>query len=117
VAASGGAGTVDMNDPATGARVAAAYMKSLLDTFGREHFMYAVACYGMTLDEVGRFITELERKDPSEQLRYDFWRMKTEGVLKGEQVNRVSRFFAAGVVGENPQAFGLKDRPLSALLY
>ena len=112
-----GGGEVDMNDPAAGARVAATHLKELLDLFGREHFMYAVACYGMTLDEAGRIVSELQRKDASEQLRFDFWRMKNEGVVKGEQVDRVARFFAAGIVGENPQAFELKDKPLSSLIY
>jgi hypothetical protein len=113
--ATGGAGAPDMSDPAAAAHAAAVHFKELFDVFGREHFMYAVACYGLTLDEAGRVVNELERKDPSQQLRYDFWRMKNMGVVKSEQVERVARFFAAGVVGENPQAFGLRDRPLSTL--
>lgn len=106
---------VDMADPAASTRVAASYMKDLLDVFERENFMYAIACYGMTLDEAGRMKADLEQKDPGGQLRYDFWQMKNAGVVKGDQVERVARFFAAGIVGENPQRFGLKDRPLSSL--
>jgi hypothetical protein len=90
-------------------------MKDLLDLFERENFMYAVACYGMTLDEAGKVKAELEQKDPGAQLRFDFWKMKNAGVVKGDQVERVARFFAAGIVAENPQRFGLQDRPLSSL--
>lgn len=96
-------------------KVAASYIRGLWDVFGREGFMYAVACYGMTPDEAGELQQRLEEKDPTGQLRYDFWRMKQAGVLKGEQVERVARFFAAGIVAENPQQFGLKEQPLSSL--
>jgi hypothetical protein len=37
------------------------------------------------------------------------------GIVPHGGVDRVSRFFAAGIVGENPQAFGLNGRPLSSL--
>ncbi|HVF50362.1 MAG TPA: hypothetical protein VNA19_09765, partial [Pyrinomonadaceae bacterium] len=111
-----GAGDTAAADPAAAStRLAASYIKDLLDLFGRDQFMYAVACYGMTLDDAGRVKTELERRDPSGQMRYDFWKMKQAGVVRGEQVERVARFFAAGIVAENPQRFGLKDRPLSSL--
>jgi hypothetical protein len=105
----------DLADPAKSTRLAAAYMKSLLDLFERDNFMYAVACYGMTLDEAGKVRTALESKDPGGQARYDFWKMKNAGVVSGEQVERVARFFAAGIVTENPQAFNTGERQLSSL--
>lgn len=105
----------DLNDPAVSTRMAAAYMKSLLDIFDQENFMYAVACYGMTLDEAGQVRTELEKQDPGGQGRYDFWKMKNAGVVQGVQVERVARFYAAGIVGENPAQFSLKEKPLSSL--
>jgi hypothetical protein len=38
------------------------------------------------------------------------------GVIKGDQVDRVVRFFAAGIVTENPRAFGLQaDEPFSSM--
>jgi hypothetical protein len=104
-----------LDRPGRSTKIAASYIRGLWDVFGREGFMYAVACYGMTPDEAGELQQRLEEKDPTGQLRYDFWRMKQAGVLKGEQVERVARFFAAGIVAENPRQFGLKEEPLSSL--
>jgi hypothetical protein len=107
----------DMHDPDKSARVAAIYTKSLLDAFkGRDNFMYAVACYGMPISEVGNVITALQTKDPGGDQRFDFWKMKNAGVVGDQQVDNVARFFAAGIVCEDPQRFGLKqDKPLSSL--
>jgi len=96
-------------------KVAASYIRGLWDVFGREGFMYVVACYGMSLDEAGQVQQRLEAKDPTGEGRYDFWRMKNLGVVKGEQVERVARFFAAGIVTENPQQYGLNEPSLSTL--
>jgi pSer/pThr/pTyr-binding forkhead associated (FHA) protein len=96
-------------------KVAASYIRGLWDLFGKEGFMYVVACYGMSLDEAGEVQQRLEAKDPTGEGRYDFWRMKNMGVVKGEQVERVARFFAAGIVSENPQQYGLNEPPLSTL--
>jgi hypothetical protein len=35
--------------------------------------------------------------------------------VQGAQVERVARFFAAGIVCENPAQFGLKEKPFSSL--
>ena len=107
--------TAAVDDPEVTTRVAAAYMKSLLDLFERDNFMYVVACYGMTPDEAGKVRVALESKDPGGQGRLDFWKMKNEGVVQGAQVERVARFFAAGIVAENPRQFGLSEKPLSTL--
>jgi hypothetical protein len=103
------------SDPAASTKIAAAYMRSLLDLFERDNFMYAIACYGMTLDDAGKVRVALESKDPTGQQRTDFWKMKNAGVVSGPQVERVARFFAAGIVCENPTQFGLKEKPLSSL--
>jgi pSer/pThr/pTyr-binding forkhead associated (FHA) protein len=110
------AGVEGPDTPAGSTKVAASYMRGLWDIFGREGFMYAVACYGMTADQAGEVQQQLELKDPSGEARYDFWRMKNAGVVKGDQVERVARFFAAGIVAERPQQFGLKEQPLSTLV-
>ena len=109
------AGAGDTADPAVSTRAAAAYTRALLDTFDREDFMYAVACYGMSVDDAGKLRVALEEKDPGRRLRGDFWKMKAAGLLQGAQVERVARFFAAGIVFENPSQFGLKGEPLSTL--
>lgn len=109
------AGSADTSDPAAVTRAAAAYTRALFDTFEQEDFMYAVACYGMSVDEAGAVSTALAQKDPDRRLRGDFWKMKAAGVVQGAQVERVARFFAAGIVFENPSQFGLKGEPLSTL--
>jgi pSer/pThr/pTyr-binding forkhead associated (FHA) protein len=96
-------------------KVAASYIRGLWDVFGKEGFMYVVACYGMSLDEAGEVQQRLEAKDPTGEGRLDFWRMRQLGVVRGEEVERVARFFAAGVVIENPEQYGLSDPPLSTL--
>ena len=41
-------------------------------------------------------------------------RDKLDKTFRGESVYYVPRFFAAAIIGENPQAFGLQTRPLSS---
>ena len=105
----------DPTSTSASTKFAASYIRGLWDVFGREGFMYVVACYGMSLDEAGEVQQRLEAKDPTGEGRYDFWRMKNLGVVKGDQVERVARFFAAGIVSENPQQYGLNEPSLSTL--
>jgi predicted component of type VI protein secretion system len=109
--------TADLNDPDKSARVAATYTKQLLDTFpDRDNFMYVVACYGMPINEAGNVVAALQAKDPGGDQRFDFWKMKNAGVVGGDQIDNVARFFAAGIVCEHPQQFGLRqEKPLSSL--
>ena len=106
-----------LKDPKRSAEIAAAYTKALLNTFeSTDDFMYAVACFGMPLSQVGQVRTQLATTAPDPVARRDFMKVVKLGVVKGEQVDRVVRFFAAGVVGENPQSFGLNsDQPFSSL--
>ena len=41
-------------------------------------------------------------------------RAKSDATLQSESFNYVQRFFAAAIIGENPQAFGLPSKPLSS---
>ncbi|HEX6731425.1 MAG TPA: FHA domain-containing protein [Pyrinomonadaceae bacterium] len=106
-----------MKDPKRSAEIAAAYTKALLSTFeSTDDFMYVVACFGMPLNQAGQIRTELASRGTDANSRRDFFRMVKSGVLKGEQADRVVRFFAAGIVSENPQSFGLTgDEPFSSL--
>jgi len=110
-----GSSDTEPTNTSASTKVAASYIRGLWDLFGKEGFMYVVACYGMSLDEAGEVQQRLEAKDPTGEGRYDFWKMKNMGVVKGEQVERVARFFAAGIVSENPQQYGLNEPPLSTL--
>lgn len=96
--------------------VALKHLSERLDNFGRDDFIYAVACYGMSGDDAGNFGQALRNADPEEKDRYDFWKMKNKRVVNGDQVDLVVRFFAAGVVVENPGLFNLKDAQLSKLM-
>ncbi|HKA17943.1 MAG TPA: FHA domain-containing protein [Blastocatellia bacterium] len=104
------------SDAKRSAEVAAAYTNDLINTFGgTDNFMYAVACYGISLSQAAIVRTRLEEVDPDSSIRRDFWRVLRSGVLPREALDRVARFFAAGIVAENPKSFGLSSSPLSAL--
>jgi hypothetical protein len=105
---SGRCGTEPLSEPGQrcAALVAAAYSKALFVSLFEGDFLYGVACFGIAPKEAGQW-RELLPPD-----RSDFWKV----IKSPEQRERVVRFFAAGIVGENPQKFGLtKDRPLSSL--
>jgi hypothetical protein len=98
------------------AEIAAAYMKYLLGVFGMDNFDLAVACYGDPSEEAGALKQRLMTV-PAAEWR-NFWQLFQRGLLKPEQAERVFRFYAAGIVGENPQRFGVAGDPtLSSLEY
>ncbi|HAF22537.1 MAG TPA: hypothetical protein DCK93_06420 [Blastocatellia bacterium] len=93
-------------DQKCAAMVAAAYMKSLVVDLFSGDAVLAVACFGMTPNEAGQWRDQL----PPD--RRDLWKV----INLPEQREKLIRFFAAGIVGENPQQFGLtSDSPLSTL--
>ena len=106
-----------MKDPKRSAEIAAIYTKALVSTFeSTDDFMFAVACFGLPLPEAGKVRTQLATQAPDPNARRDFLKMVKLGIVKGDQVDRVVRFFAAGIVTENPQSFGLQtDAPFSSL--
>ena len=88
------------------AMVAAAYTKALVVDLFAGDTLYALACYGMTPKDAAQWRDQL----PVD--RRDLWKV----INSPEQRERLTRFFAAGIVGENPQRFGLMiDSPLSSL--
>jgi hypothetical protein len=101
-----GTSTLSDKDQRCAAIVAAAYMKALeVDLFGGD-ILYAVACFGMDPKAAAQWRDQL----PSD--RRDLWNV----IRSPEQRDRVTRFLAAGIVGDNPQRFGLDtDTPLSNL--
>jgi hypothetical protein len=106
-----------LKDPKRSAEIAAVYTKALVSTFeSTDDFMFAVACFGLPLNQAGLVRTQLATLAPDPLARRDFMKMVKLGVVKGEQVDRVVRFFAAGIVTENPRAFGLQaDEPFSSM--
>jgi hypothetical protein len=108
--------TSKLKIPETSAQISAAYTKALLSTFDAEDFMYAIACFGMSLQEAGRVQAHLVNIAPDAKSRRDIMKIIRAGVLNADQVDSIARFFAAGIVGENPQKFGLDDsQPFSSL--
>ncbi len=102
--------------PETSAQIAASYTRQLLSAFDSEDFMYAIACFGMSLQEAGQLQARLVNAAPDAKSRRDVMKVIKAGVLTGDQVDNIARFFAAGIVGENPQEFGLANsQPLSSL--
>jgi pSer/pThr/pTyr-binding forkhead associated (FHA) protein len=102
-------------DPMRSAEIAAAYMKDLINIFGMDGFMYAIACYGTPLNQVGQIRTRLEQISPGLTDQGNWGVMVKSGEVPREGADRVARFFAAGVVGENPGLFGLQSERLSSL--
>jgi hypothetical protein len=106
-----------LKDPKRSSEIAAAYTKALVSTFeSTDDFMFAVACFGLPLNQAGQVRTQLATQAPDPIARRDFMKMVKLGVVKGDQLDRVVRFFAAGIVTENPRAFGLQaDEPFSSM--
>ena len=99
-------GTENLNNPSQNCsvKISALYLKSIVKYLGND-IILSVASFGKTAQEVDAWKASLP---PNEK---NFWK-----ILNPQQKDEVVRFFAAGVVTENPQKFGLKkDRPLSDL--
>jgi hypothetical protein len=72
----------------------------------------------MDLQEAGRLQATLVATAPVGGNRQDIMKMAQAGVLSNDQIEMIARFFAAGIVGENPHRFGMSNlQPLSRLYY
>lgn len=101
-------GTETLSDPSQNCavRVSALYMKNILLNVFEGDVIYSVAAFGMSPQEAAAWKATL----PAD--RKDFWNI----IKSPKQREEVAKFFAASIVAENPQKFGLKkDRPLSEL--
>lgn len=101
-------GTETLSDPAQkcAANAASLYLKSLVLEVFEGDVIYSVAAFGKSSQEANIWKAGL----PAD--RADFWNV----IKDAKQREQVVRFFAAGIVAENPQKFGLKkDRPISEL--
>jgi hypothetical protein len=103
--------------PEVSAQMAASYTRQLLSAFEPEDFMYAIGCFGMSLQEAGQLQARLVTVMPDTKDRRDIKKAIQAGILSSEQVDNIARFFAAGIVGENPQKFGLEDSQRLSSLY
>ncbi len=87
-------------------KASAHYLKDLILNVFEGDVIYGVAAFGMTPQEADAWKASL----PAD--RSDFWNV----IKSPQQRKEVVNFFAAAMVAENPQKFGLdKDRPISEL--
>jgi pSer/pThr/pTyr-binding forkhead associated (FHA) protein len=88
------------------AKTAGIYTKALLLKIFNGDVVYTVAAFGMNEGEASAWANSLPAN------RENFWRV----ITNPRQREQVAKFFAAAIVAENPQKFGLKkDKPLSGL--
>ena len=88
------------------AKTSSIYAKALVLKIFNGDVIYAAAAFGMSEQEASAWASSLPPN------REDFWKI----ITSPKQREQVARFFAAGIVAENPQKFGMKkDKPISEL--
>ncbi len=104
----GPCGSEPLSDPSQNcaSKAAALYTKALVFGVFDGDPVYSAAVFGKSPQEAGAWKATLPAN------RSDIWNT----IKTPQEREQVLRFFAAGIVAENPQKFGLKkDRPLSEL--
>jgi hypothetical protein len=108
----------DLLDVDKSADAAARYIAESLDTFKNDPMKEALALLaynrgtqGLTRD-LKILVNDQNRQCSICALTAD--RSKLDETFRSENVFYVPRFFAAAIIGENPQAFGLQKQPLSS---
>lgn len=101
-----GAETLSEKAQNCAARSSALYMKAVVYGVFDGDPIYSAAAFGKSPQEAGVWKASLPAN------RADFW----NAIKTAPEREQIVRFFASGIVAENPQKFGLKkDRPLSEL--
>ena len=101
-------GSETISDPSQNcaAKAAALYLKAIVYGVFDGDPIYSAAVFGKSPQDAGVWKATLPVK------RDDVW----NAIKTPQEREQLVRFFAAGIVAENPQKFGLKkDRPLSEL--
>lgn len=105
--------------PEPAARAAASYMKALTGRYGTGPSSVPLAIGSYNSGE-GGLSQNLEKALSSGQdLPRDFWTLIEKGDIlskqfQAENFKYVPKFFAAAIIGENPQDFGLNLQPISS---
>ncbi len=108
----------DRCKPEPAARAAASYMKALTGRYGTGPASVPLAIGSYNSGE-GGLSSNLEKALSSNTgLPRDFWTLIAEGdklskQFQAENFKYVPKFFAAAIIGENPQDFGLNLQPVS----
>lgn len=92
-------------DPQKATRAACSYINSLLNMFGPNAFLCAVAAYNKGENGMARCL----KKNANWRSTWKFWDVASagDGCLKQETIEYVPRFLAAAVVLRRPEVFGL----------
>ncbi len=101
-------GSETLSDPSQNcaAKASALYMKALVFGVFDGDVIYSAAAFGKSTQDAGVWKATLPAN------RTDVW----NSIKTVPERAQIVRFFAAGIVAENPQKFGLKrDRPISEL--
>jgi pSer/pThr/pTyr-binding forkhead associated (FHA) protein len=104
----GQCGSETLSDPSQNcaAKASAQYMKAMVFGVFDGDVIISAAVFGKSTEDAGKWLKTLPAN------RTDVW----NAIRTAPEREQLVRFFAAGVVAENPQKFGLgKDRPLSEL--
>lgn len=96
--------TDTVSDPSQrcAAKASSSYMKALAIGVFEGDIFYGIAAFGKTAKEAAIW------KETLSADRSDVW----NSVKTLQERDQITRFFAAGIVAENPQKFGLSDKPL-----
>lgn len=105
-------------EPEPSARAAASYMKALTGRYGTGPASVPLAIGSYNSGEGGLSSNLVKALESNSGLPRDFWTLIANGEklskqFQSENFKYVPKFFAAAIIGENPQDFGLKLQPLS----
>lgn len=104
--------------PEPSARASASYMKALTGRYGTGPASVPLAIGSYNSGEGGLSSNLVKALESNTGLPRDFWTLiangeKLSAQFQSENFKYVPKFFAAAIIGENPQDFGLKLQPLS----
>ena len=113
-----GATEADLDSVDRAAPLAARYMRERMDEFAGDRMCVAlsVAAYNLGPRDIAKYLDEVVVLDQDEAEERFWAAMAGSGFQtdeKGESSRYITQFFAAAIVGENPEAFGLAGPPLS----
>jgi hypothetical protein len=108
----------DRCKPEPAARAAASYMKALTGRYGTGPSSVPLAIGSYNSGEGGLSSNLTKALESGAGLERDFWTLIANGdklskQFQSENFKYVPKFFAAAIIGENPQDFGLNLQPIS----
>ena len=104
--------------PEPSARAAASYMKALTGRYGTGPSSFPLAIGSYNSGEGGLSTNLQKALESGAGLERDFWSLISKGEIlskqfQSENFKYVPKFFAAAIIGENPQDFGMNLQPIS----